>query len=218
MSDTSTGRRRGLRKGDAREADILRTFETLIAERTLASISIDELAHGAGLSRPTFYFYFKSKDAVLAALLHEIETQVSAAQADWYRGSGIGDTEASLRQNMGYIVDLWKARGPLLRLIHFATDVPAEVLEYRKRYQERLTRLNTERIERERAAGLAPAGPPSSAALATAMIQLRTVLLCDAFASQDDTAPVADPDQLIEDLVAAQLRLLYGQLPARLPA
>ncbi|MFI5932056.1 TetR/AcrR family transcriptional regulator [Actinoplanes sp. NPDC051494] len=215
MSDTSAGRRRGPRKGDAREADILRTFEKLITDRTYASIGIDELAHGAGLSRPTFYFYFRSKDAVLSALVHEIETEVIAAQADWYQGTGIGDTEASLRRNMGYVVALWQARGPLLRLIHIATDVPETVLEFRKRHQERLTRLNTERIDRERAAGLAPAGPPSAAALATAMIQLRTVLLCDAFASQDDQQPATDPERLIEDLVAAQLRLLYGQLPAR---
>ena len=44
------------------------TAERLLDERPFADISVDDLAKGAGLSRPTFYFYFPSKDAVLLTL------------------------------------------------------------------------------------------------------------------------------------------------------
>ena len=44
---------------------ILATAEQLLAERPLADFSVDDLAKGAGISRPTFYFYFPSKNAVL---------------------------------------------------------------------------------------------------------------------------------------------------------
>src|SRR5665213_1066396 len=37
--------------------------------------SVDELAKGAGLSRPTFYFYFPSKDAVLLSLMEPLIQQ-----------------------------------------------------------------------------------------------------------------------------------------------
>ena len=41
----------------------------------LAEISVDDLAKGAGISRPTFYFYFPSKDAVLLTLLDRVITE-----------------------------------------------------------------------------------------------------------------------------------------------
>ena len=66
------GRRSSRPSGDDREQAILATAERLLEERGFASISVDDLAKGAGLSRPTFYFYFESKDAVLLSLLEPI--------------------------------------------------------------------------------------------------------------------------------------------------
>ena len=59
------GRRAVRPSGDDRELAILETAERLLDERSFAEISVDDLAKGAGISRPTFYFYFTSKDAVL---------------------------------------------------------------------------------------------------------------------------------------------------------
>jgi AcrR family transcriptional regulator len=66
------GRRTKRTSGEDRERDILATAERLLAERPLSDISIDDLARGAGLSRPTFYFYFESKEAVILALLDRV--------------------------------------------------------------------------------------------------------------------------------------------------
>ena len=63
------GRRSARPSGDDREQAILATAERLLEERSLADISVDDLAKGAGISRPTFYFYFPSKEAVLLSLL-----------------------------------------------------------------------------------------------------------------------------------------------------
>ena len=51
------------------EAAILATAVRLLEKKKFADISVDDLAKGAGLSRPTFYFYFPSKEAVLLSLL-----------------------------------------------------------------------------------------------------------------------------------------------------
>src|SRR5258708_6704778 len=49
--------RRGTRaSGDDRERAILPTAERLLEERPLGEISVEDLARGAGISRPTFYF------------------------------------------------------------------------------------------------------------------------------------------------------------------
>lgn len=72
-SPARTRSRRSARpSGDDRELAILTTAERLLEQRPLAEISVDDLAKGAGISRPTFYFYFKSKDAVLLSLLEPL--------------------------------------------------------------------------------------------------------------------------------------------------
>src|SRR5829696_595373 len=79
-SDTAPrGRRVPRPSGDDRELAILTTAERLLAERSLGSISVDDLARGAGISRPTFYFYFASKDAVLLTLLDRVVAEADAA-------------------------------------------------------------------------------------------------------------------------------------------
>ncbi|MGV9803893.1 TetR/AcrR family transcriptional regulator, partial [Mycobacterium sp. NPDC003449] len=63
------GRRSARPSGDDREAAILATAAQLLQERSYSDISVDDLARGAGISRPTFYFYFPSKEAVLLSLI-----------------------------------------------------------------------------------------------------------------------------------------------------
>jgi TetR/AcrR family transcriptional regulator, ethionamide resistance regulator len=60
-SRSPRGRRSARPSGDDRELAILTTAEQLLKNRPLADISVDDLAKGAGISRPTFCFYFKSK-------------------------------------------------------------------------------------------------------------------------------------------------------------
>jgi TetR/AcrR family transcriptional regulator, ethionamide resistance regulator len=73
------GRRTSRPTGDDREQAILATAERLLGARALRDISIDDLAKGAGISRPTFYFYFRSKEAVLLALLDRVVQEADAA-------------------------------------------------------------------------------------------------------------------------------------------
>lgn len=81
LSSTRSRSRRSTRpSGDDRERAILTTAERLLEQRPLAEISVDDLAKGAGISRPTFYFYFKSKDAVLLSLL---EPLIAAADSEF---------------------------------------------------------------------------------------------------------------------------------------
>lgn len=76
---THRGRRSARPSGDDRELAILTTAERLLQERPLADISVDDLAKGAGLSRPTFYFYFPSKDAVLFTLFERVIMEADSA-------------------------------------------------------------------------------------------------------------------------------------------
>src|SRR5271156_1121992 len=77
-SRASRGRRSARPSGDDRELAILSTAEQLLEQRPLADISVDDLAKGAGISRPTFYFYFPSKDAVLFTLFDRMMREADA--------------------------------------------------------------------------------------------------------------------------------------------
>src|SRR5947209_211450 len=82
------GRRARKVSGDEREQAILATAERLLCSRAFREVSTDDLAKGAGISRPTFYFYFASKDAVLLALLDRVIEQAQAACAEALRRVG----------------------------------------------------------------------------------------------------------------------------------
>ncbi|MCY1013867.1 TetR/AcrR family transcriptional regulator [Nannocystis pusilla] len=89
--DRPTRARRARRpSGDDREQAILASFEALLERRALPEISIDDIARGAGISRPTFYFYFPSKDAVLLSLLDRMVEQ-ARAERDAALASAAGD-------------------------------------------------------------------------------------------------------------------------------
>ena len=82
MAHASRSRRTPRVTGDERERSILETFERLLGERSWHAISIDDIARGAGISRPTFYFYFASKEAVLLSLFDRIVAEGRDSRGD----------------------------------------------------------------------------------------------------------------------------------------
>ncbi|MGI5157638.1 helix-turn-helix domain-containing protein [Microbispora sp. CA-102843] len=60
----------GARERNKREthARILQAAKVLYAERGVTGTTADDLAEAAGVSRATFFNYFRSKDEVLTAL------------------------------------------------------------------------------------------------------------------------------------------------------
>ena len=57
------------RRGDERELALLETAERLLREGRFDAASLEDIARDAGMSRPNFYFYFASKQALLASLV-----------------------------------------------------------------------------------------------------------------------------------------------------
>ncbi|MGA8333161.1 MAG: helix-turn-helix domain-containing protein [Solirubrobacteraceae bacterium] len=66
-------------KGDARERRLLAAAQRLMAQDDFERASVSELAAAAGVSRPTFYFYFQSKDALLASVIDTTQSQIAAS-------------------------------------------------------------------------------------------------------------------------------------------
>jgi len=128
-SSSTRARRRAPRKGDVTEQAILDTAERLLADRSLASIGIDELAAGAGISRPSFYFYFESREAVLRALAERITDELYRTSEVWLRRSDESPADA-VRRTIEANLALWRQYGAVMRATVNTRDTDAELRRF----------------------------------------------------------------------------------------
>lgn len=202
----SRGRRATRPSGDDRELAILETLERLLESRSFADISVDDLAKGAGISRPTFYFYFSSKDAVLLTLVDRV-----IAEADRNADEAMGGMDASVDP-----AGVWKAINALFRTFgaHRALTLAGaaarptnpEVRELWSRFMQKWIDHTTESIEAERANGAAPETIPA-ADLATSLNLMNERTMLAAFAGEQ---PAIAAEQLVDTLAHVWVTSIYG--------
>jgi TetR/AcrR family transcriptional regulator, ethionamide resistance regulator len=205
------GRRAPRVTGEDRERAILATAERLLEERPLHEISIDDLARGAGISRPTFYFYFSSKEAVLLTLLDRLVEEAR-------RGTGEAldhfseDPERLLRQGITAIYETFRAHRAVSLAASEAAAASTEVRDLWAGVMETFVQETTAAIESERARSRAPDGIPARD-LAIALNTMNERVFHAIFAGQ---TPAVAESNVIDTLVAVWLGAIYG--PADRPA
>jgi len=210
VSQPRAGRaRRSVRpSGDDRELAILETAERLLDQRPLADISVDDLAKGAGISRPTFYFYFPSKDAVLLTLLDRVITE-----ADEKADAALGGTPNEAVDPAG----VWRAINALFETFgsHRAVTLAgaaerptnAEMQAMWSRFMQKWIDCTTESIEAERSRGAAPVTiPAEDLAISLNLMNERTMLA--AFA---DERPAVATERTVDALAHIWVASIYGQ-------
>src|SRR5689334_22091748 len=108
--------RRGTRaSGDDRERAILETAERLLEERPLAEISVDDLAKGAGISRPTFYFYFPSKDAVVMTIVERLVEEATGSRDEVLAALAESGPRAGLEKALENLYAAFRSRPGVVR-------------------------------------------------------------------------------------------------------
>jgi AcrR family transcriptional regulator len=203
------GRRPVRPSGDDRELAILATAERLLAERPLSTISVDDLARGAGISRPTFYFYFASKDAVLLTLLDRVVAEADAATRDAFGVPATGPREGWRRAITAYY-ETFRAHRPLTLAWAEARSTNAEVRRLWARVFEEWVLQCATAIEAERNRGAAPAGLPARD-LAVALTSMNERVLYATFSG--DGPAVAESD-VVDVLLEIWLSAVYGTAPS----
>jgi TetR/AcrR family transcriptional regulator, ethionamide resistance regulator len=202
----SRGRRPARMSGDEREAAILAAFERLLAQRSLHEISVDEIARGAGISRPTFYFYFASKEAVLLSLLQRIIDEAQAARGDT-PAQLADDPVGGIRQALMAFFEAFRSHRAVTLAGSDAWSSSAEVRELWGRAMEQWVQEATTLIERERDRGAAPPGLPARD-LAVSLLWMNERVLQTAFAGQ---SPAVDEDRALDTLVGIWVRAIYAR-------
>ena len=165
---TQRRREAGPRKGDLREIEILHAAERLLGTMAYADMTMDDIAKRAGLSRSALYFYFRSKEAVLAAL-HERTHAVMGLPVQVLERTDASPQDA-MHEAVAMTGRLWRAHGPALRTFHeTAMSAPEFGQQWRTNLEQHVEFL-TGLIERERAAGRAGPTPPSARAIASGVV------------------------------------------------
>lgn len=201
----SRGRRSSQQSGDGRKQAILATAERLLQERPLADFSVDDLARGAGISRPTFYFYFQSKNAVLLSLLDQMNHKAHAAL------TALGP------QLPGDPATLWRARIEAFFEVsgsHRAVAVAGaaakstnpEVRQLWSALMQKWVSYTTAAIKAERKRGAAPETYPAED-LSVALNMLSERLMSATFTAEEEAIP---EDRVIDTLVHIWLASIYA--------
>src|SRR5213592_470458 len=172
---TTRGRRAPRATGEDRERDILATFERLLEERPLHEISVDDLARGAGISRPTFYFYFASKEAVLLSLVDRLIADARAARGDTVERVA-EDPPTRLREAIRPFYESCRAHRAVTVAAGDAQVTSTEVRKLWSRIMEEFVEETTAVIQAERARGAAPQGVPARD-LATSLLWMNDKVL-----------------------------------------
>ena len=200
------GRRGARPSGDDRERAILETAEKLLEERPLSEISVDDLAKGAGISRPTFYFYFPSKDAVVLTIIDRLVAAAAGSRQEALTTLAQGDPRAGLRQGLEDLYAAFRARRAVVMAAAQLRTTNEEARELWTEVMEGWVADVTAVIEAERARGVAPPGQPARD-LAIALVQMNERVQHATFAGE---SPSLGDDRVLDVLVDIWLRAIYG--------
>lgn len=110
----SPRRRTAPRKGDLREAAILDAAERQLSDRGAERMTVETIATAAGITRGALYFYFGSKNDVLAALVERTVAAV-VAEVEAADQSTPEDPREALRQGVSRTAASWAEHGSVMR-------------------------------------------------------------------------------------------------------
>jgi AcrR family transcriptional regulator len=186
----------------------MRTAELLLEERSLTEISVDDLARGAGISRPAFYFYFPSKDAVVLTLVDRLIEEATSAKeqaVDHFTE----DPASGVRESIQIFYEMLGAHRAVIRAVVELSATNEEARMLRSQLNEQWVESVTERIESERKRGAAKRGLPARD-LATALVQMNERVLLAVFAEE---SPAVSEGKVVDVLCEIWLDAIYGGDP-----
>jgi TetR/AcrR family transcriptional regulator, ethionamide resistance regulator len=203
---SARGRRTSRPSGDDREQAILATAERLLADRHFTDISVDDLAKGAGISRPTFYFYFSSKDAVLLALFEQVITEADSV-FERHAANPPTDRYEAWRSGINVFFETFVKHKGVTRAAHEVRASNSAVRDLLATFMTKWIDSTAATIEAERAQGTAPTTMPAHD-LATALNLMNERTLFASFAEEQPSIATA---QLLDTLVHIWVTSIYGE-------
>lgn len=144
-------RRREVSKGDRREHALLDALEGLLGEVSWERISVDRITERGEVGRTAFYFYFRSKEAALQALIERSLASIWETGGDWLFGEG--EPREALGRAVEGLVAAWDAHAALLGAVVEAASYDPGIRFFWQSELEGFIDAVEARIERDVASG-----------------------------------------------------------------
>ena len=205
-SKAAQGRRRR-RTPEAAEREIVEAAEALLREKPFRELTVDDLMRRTGLSRPSFYVYFRDRHDLVLKVVEHIGGELFTMSERWYEGTG--DGQALIREAIEGLVGVFAEHGPVLRaLADAASEDPRVEAAYTEMIQ-RFVDATARHIDEEIGAGRVL--PLDSVPTATALTWRMERYL----QRQIGRTPDAPVDRVADTLTTIWSRVLYGTAQAQ---
>ena len=167
------------RSPEAARAEILEAAESLLQEHDWSRVSVERLMERTGMTRSSFYHYFKGVDEVAVALFGRVEDEVRNAVGEWLDAEvSDADPEASAVDALTRMFGVWSEHLELMRAMEQAAGRSGSAYEqWRERVVEGYIAQTTTFIERQIEAGRSDVDDPST--LARALILMNVSVATD---------------------------------------
>jgi AcrR family transcriptional regulator len=197
-----------MRKGDQRRQAILDAVEQLLRKRSIAELSVEDIALSAGISRSGFYFYFESKYAALSETLTDVFEEIIEAADAFFTGSD-EPPATYVPRALDKVAEVWERHEALLVGMFEASSTDPGARALWDTWLDRFIAAIAERIELERAEGRAPQTVPSRSLA-------RTLVLMNERVFYDNRKHGLSPEETAESLraqVYVWLAAVWGERP-----
>jgi TetR/AcrR family transcriptional regulator, ethionamide resistance regulator len=186
---------------------VLTATERLLRKRALHELSVGDIIEAAGISRTSFYAYFPSKTAVIAAGLRRVMDAVMVAVEPLHLETG-ADPESAVRFSLRQWVSVCKRHGALLRAVSEQWPHDEELRDLWFGMLDAMAAGTARVIGDARRAGTAPPGAPPRTLAACLMWGYERVLHV---ALVGEAAGLPGPDAIVEPLTQMMVGGLYGR-------
>lgn len=196
------GRRRRRRSPQEAEREIVDAAEALLRERPFRELTVDELMRRTGLSRPSFYVYFRDRYHLVLCVVRHLEAELMEVAEVWYRSPEHG--AAVIAASVRGVVGVYERHGTVLRALADAAAEDPGVEEVYHELVRRFVDATADHIERELRAGTISGVEARPTAEALILMNERYL------GAQLGRAPFAEPEDVIRTVTAIWTRTLYG--------
>jgi AcrR family transcriptional regulator len=175
-------------KGELREKAILDQAEQQLIQVGADAMTVESIANAAGITRGALYFYFRSKNDVLAALVQRVTVELTGAVAT--RERAVPDAPRSaLESAIELTADLWSRHGAVMRAaVELAPTVPVIANLWNTTREDAIASVVRIAVNGGTADG---GGPEDAPAVVRALVGMTERVFYDAVVAESDIGTAA---------------------------
>jgi AcrR family transcriptional regulator len=170
---------------------VLGSLDRLLQTSSIADVTVESIAAGAGMSRSAFYFYFASKHEALAAAVRTINYAMLEQAQPWLNPVPGSDPEQTLQRSFAGIAQVFEQHRHLISAVAEGAAVDPGLRELWQQWIEDFVAAVAPRIEAERTAGRALPGPDAEALARTLLWGNERAFYIEALKPKPDLQEVA---------------------------